>query len=85
MILFYYQEHDEAAIVNYIEELLPLLEHSDFIHKYSWFVSRYYEVSSIINGIGSLYQTKTSLNYFYLFNYDTKSRQTYLRASSSPC
>ena len=32
------REHDEDAIINYIEELLPLLEHSDFIHKYSWFV-----------------------------------------------
>jgi len=37
------REHDEDAIINYIQELLPLLEHSDFIHKYSWFVSRYYE------------------------------------------
>ena len=37
------RDHDEENIINYIEELLPLLEHSDFIHKYSWFISRYYE------------------------------------------
>ena len=30
------------------QELLPLLEHSDFIHKYSWFISRYYEVSGSV-------------------------------------
>jgi len=35
--------HDEEEIINYIETLLPLLEHSDFIYKYSWFLSRYYE------------------------------------------
>jgi len=36
-------EHDEAEVIKYIEELLPLLEHSDFIYRYSWFLSRYYE------------------------------------------
>jgi len=36
-------EHDEDAVILYIEELLPLLEHSDFIFRYSWFLSRYYE------------------------------------------
>lgn len=30
-------------MIQYIEELLPLLEHSDFIFRYSWFLSRYYE------------------------------------------
>ena len=39
-----YQDHDEADTVQFIEDLLPLLEHSEFIHKYSWFLSRYYEV-----------------------------------------
>ena len=39
-----YREHDEEKVIQYIEELLPLLEHSDFIHRYSWFISRYYEV-----------------------------------------
>jgi len=38
-----YREHDEEKVIQYIEELLPLLEHSDFIHRYSWFISRYYE------------------------------------------
>ena len=38
------QENDEAKVIKYIEDLLPLLEHSDFIAKYSWFLSRYYEV-----------------------------------------
>ena len=37
-----YREHDEEKVIQYIEELLPLLEHSDFIHRYSWFISRYY-------------------------------------------
>merc|ERR1711874_736480 len=37
------REHEENTIIQYIQELLPLLEHSDFIHKYSWFISRYYE------------------------------------------
>jgi hypothetical protein len=36
------KEHDEAKIVTFIQELLPLLEHADFIHRYSWFITRYY-------------------------------------------
>jgi len=36
-------DHDEADTIQFIEDLLPLLEHSEFIHKYSWFLSRYYE------------------------------------------
>lgn len=40
------EEHDEATIVSYVEEFLPMLEHADFIHKYSWWYSRYYEVNS---------------------------------------
>ena len=38
------KSHDEDAIIEYISDLLPQLEHSDFIHRYSWFISRYYEV-----------------------------------------
>ena len=37
----------------YHQKLLPLLEHSDFIHKYSWFISRYYEVSGSFYNISS--------------------------------
>ena len=28
-----FKEHDEAEVIKYIEELLPLLEHSDFIYR----------------------------------------------------
>ena len=42
------QEHDEDTIVSYVEEFLPMLEHADFIHKYSWWYSRYYEVNSAL-------------------------------------
>ena len=38
------QEHEAAEVVRYIENLLPLLEHSEFIERYAWFLSRYYEV-----------------------------------------
>ena len=44
-VLNIYQDHDEADTIQFIEDLLPLLEHSEFIHKYSWFLSRYYEVN----------------------------------------
>jgi len=37
------REHNEENIIAYIEELLPLLEHSDFIHRYSWYYTRYYD------------------------------------------
>ena len=30
-------------IVQFVEEFLPLLEHSDFIYRYSWWYPRYYE------------------------------------------
>ena len=30
-------------IVEFVEEFLPRLEHADFIKRYSWFVTRYYE------------------------------------------
>ena len=33
----HHHHHRQENIIAYIEELLPLLEHSDFIHRYSWF------------------------------------------------
>ena len=33
-------------IVEFIEEFLPLLEHSDFIYRYSWWIPRYSEKHS---------------------------------------
>ena len=39
------REHNEHKIISLINDLVPQLEHSDFIYRYSWFVSRYYEVS----------------------------------------
>ena len=32
-----------CKIVEFVEEFLPRLEHADFIKRYSWFVTRYYE------------------------------------------
>ena len=43
-IMLLLQEHEAAEVVQYIEHLLPLLEHSEFIERYAWFLSRYYEV-----------------------------------------
>jgi len=37
------REHNEHKIISLINDLVPQLEHSDFIYRYSWFVSRYYE------------------------------------------
>jgi len=35
--------HDEDEIVGVIEKLLPMLEEADYIWRYSWFISRYYD------------------------------------------
>lgn len=35
-------EDDENEIVQLVEELLPRLEHADFIERYAWFYTRYY-------------------------------------------
>ena len=37
------KEHNTTKIIEYVEELLPRLEHADFIDRYSWFYTRYYE------------------------------------------
>ena len=36
-------EGNTTKIVEFIEEFLPRLEFADFIYKYSWFYTRYYE------------------------------------------
>ena len=36
-------ETNETKIVEFVEEFLPRLEHANFIHKYSWFYTRYYD------------------------------------------
>lgn len=36
------KEHDEEKVVDFIKELLPLLENADYIWRYSWFITRYY-------------------------------------------
>ena len=36
-------EANETKIVEFVEEFLPRLEHADFVHKYSWYYTRYYE------------------------------------------
>ena len=43
------REHNENKIIQLINDLIPQLEHSEFIHRYAWFVSRYYEVGKLIN------------------------------------
>jgi len=35
-------ESDEAKIVQFVEELLPQLEQSENVFRYSWFITRYY-------------------------------------------
>jgi len=37
------KEHNEDKIIQFIKDLLPMLEHADFIYRYSWFITRYYE------------------------------------------
>jgi len=37
------KEHDEDKIIEFIEGLLPKLESADFIWRYSWWYSRYYD------------------------------------------
>jgi hypothetical protein len=34
---------DEKVLIKFVKEFLPLLEHSDFIARYSWFIPRYEE------------------------------------------
>ena len=36
-------EANSTKIVEFIQEFLPLLENADFIYKYSWWYTRYYE------------------------------------------
>eukprot|EP00093_Oithona_nana_P008667 08667.XXX_159231_158695_1 [CDS] Oithona nana genome sequencing. len=36
-------EANTTKIVEFIQEFLPLLENADFIYKYSWWYTRYYE------------------------------------------
>merc|ERR1712107_29586 len=36
------KEHDEEKIVEFIHQLIPMLEKADFIWRYSWFYTRYY-------------------------------------------
>jgi len=36
------KEHDEEKIVQFIHQLIPMLEEADFIWRYSWFYTRYY-------------------------------------------
>ena len=35
-------EHNEEKIISFIQDLLPQLEWSDHVYRYSWFISRYY-------------------------------------------
>ena len=37
------KEDNVDKIVEFIEEFLPRLEFANYIHKYSWFYTRYYE------------------------------------------
>ena len=37
------KEGNEDEIVKHVEELLPRLERADFIEKYAWWYTRYYE------------------------------------------
>ena len=34
---------DEKVLIKFVKEFLPLLEHSDFIARYPWFIPRYEE------------------------------------------
>ena len=38
------REKEFSKVIEFIEELLPKLEFSDFIFRYSWFYTRYYDV-----------------------------------------
>ena len=35
--------HNETEVIEFIEELLPRLEWADFIWRYSWFLTLYYD------------------------------------------
>ena len=37
------KEQDGQNVIKFIEEYLPKLEFSDFIYRYSWFISRYHD------------------------------------------
>ena len=56
--------HNASEVVEFIEEFLPRLEAADFIWRYSWFVTRYYD--NEVDDLGSFWidsQANTLLDF----------------------